>query len=88
MIPLALTAAASTDAGKHKSILGSDNNTAILTISNEVMEDIIKIVKSLEDSTLLLKGVSEAIQDVAKEQKRNRVGDGIIRSGYGSKKGF
>ena len=34
------------------------------------MEDIIKIVKSLEDSGLLLKGVSEATQNEAKEQKR------------------
>ena len=34
------------------------------------MEDIIKIVKSLEDSGLLLKRVSETIQNEAKEQKR------------------
>ena len=33
------------------------------------MDDIIKIVKSLEDSGLLLKGVSETIQDEAKEQR-------------------
>ena len=33
------------------------------------MKDIIKIVKSLEDSGLLLKGVSETIQNDAKEQK-------------------
>ena len=33
------------------------------------MEDIIKIVKSLEDSGLLLKAVSEVIQNEAKEQK-------------------
>ena len=33
------------------------------------MEDIIKIVKSLEDSALLLKGVSETVQNEAKEQK-------------------
>ena len=33
------------------------------------MKDIIKIVKSLEDSSLLLKGVSETIQNEAKEQK-------------------
>ena len=33
------------------------------------MEDIIKIVKSLEDSGILLKGVSEIIQNEAKEQK-------------------
>ena len=34
------------------------------------MEGIIKIVKSLEDSCLLLKGVSETVQNEAKEQKR------------------
>ena len=33
------------------------------------MKDIIEIVKSLEDSGLLLKGVNEAIQNEAKEQK-------------------
>ena len=33
------------------------------------MEDIIKIVKSLEDSGLLLKGVSETIQNETKDQK-------------------
>ena len=33
------------------------------------MEDIIKIVKSLEDSGLLLKGVSAIIQNETKEQK-------------------
>ena len=33
------------------------------------MEDIIKILKSLEDSGLLLKGVTETIQDEVKEQK-------------------
>ena len=34
------------------------------------MEYIIKIAKSLEDSGLLSKGVSETIQNEAKEQKR------------------
>ena len=33
------------------------------------MEDIIKIVKSLEDSSLLLKGFSKTVQNEAKEQK-------------------
>ena len=47
-----------------KKILGSGNTTLI--ISNDEMEDIIKIVKSLKDSCLLLKGVSEAIQNEAK----------------------
>ena len=33
------------------------------------MDDILKIVKSLEDSGLLLKGVSETVQHEAKEQR-------------------
>ena len=36
---------------------------------NDEMEDILKIVKSLEGSGLLLKEVSETIQNEAKEQK-------------------
>ena len=36
--------------------------------SNDEMEGIIKIVKSLEDSGLLLKGVHKTIQNEAKEQ--------------------
>ena len=33
------------------------------------MKDVIKIVKSLEDSGLLLKGVSETLQNEVREQK-------------------
>ena len=68
LISLRLTAAASAeDARIHKNILGS--GTATLIISNDEMEDFIVIVKSLEDSGLLLKGVSETIQNKAKGQK-------------------
>ena len=38
-------------------------------MSNDEINDIIKIVKSLEDSGLLLKGVTETVQNEAKEQK-------------------
>ena len=38
-------------------------------ISNDEINDIIKIVKSLEDSGLLLKGVTETIQNEVKEQE-------------------
>ena len=69
LIPLGLTAAASAaDAGIHKKILGSGNNTTLI-ISNKDMDDLIKIVKSLEDSGLLLKGVTELVQNEVKEQK-------------------
>ena len=68
LIPLGLNAAASAaDEGIHKKILGLGNPTLI--ISNDETKDIIKIVKSLEDSVLLLEGVSEVIQNEAKEQK-------------------
>ena len=50
-----------------KKILGSGNTTLI--ISNNEMEDIIKIVKSLEDSGLLLKGVTGTVQNEVKEQR-------------------
>ena len=42
---------------------------ATLIISNDEIGDIIKIVKSLEDSGLLLKGVTETVQNEVKEQK-------------------
>ena len=70
LIPLGLTAAASAaDAGIHKKILRSGHNNTTLIISNDEMDDIVKIVKSLEDSRVLLKGVSETIQNEAKEQR-------------------
>ena len=71
LIPLGLTAAASAaDAGIQKKILGSrHNNTTTLITSNDEMEDIIKIVKSLEYSGLLLKRISETVQNEAKKQK-------------------
>ena len=78
LVLLGLTAAASTaDAGIHKKILGSGkrsldlvlaNNTTLI-ISNDEMEDLLKIIKSLEDSGILLKGVRGTIQNEAKEQK-------------------
>ena len=61
--------------GIHKKILGSENplsshnDNTVLIISNDEMEDIIKTVKSLEDSGLLLKGVTETVQNEVKEQK-------------------
>ena len=79
LILLGLTAAASAaDAEIHKKILGSgynrplssaSHNTTTLIISNNETNHIIKIVKSLEDSALLLKGVTETVQNEVKEQK-------------------
>ena len=53
-------------------MLGSGNNNynaITLIISDNEMEDIIKIVKSLEVSGLLLKGATETVQKEVKEQK-------------------
>ena len=67
LVPLGLTArATAADAGIHKKILGSGNNTTLI-ISNKDMDDLIKIVKSLEASGLLLKGITESVQNEIKE---------------------
>ena len=50
-----------------KKILGSGNTSSI--ISNEEMNDIIKVVQALEDSNILLKGVTKTIINETKEQK-------------------
>ena len=61
LIPLVLTAAASTtDLSIHKEIFGSGPTTLI--ISNKKMNDVTKIVKSLEESGLLIEEVSETIR--------------------------
>ena len=46
-------------------MLGSEFTTLI--ISNEDMEDIIKIVKSLEDSVILIQSLSETIKNEKKK---------------------
>ena len=52
---------------KFKKIHGSVNTTLI--ISNEGMNDIMKIIQFLEDSNILLKGVTKTIKNETKEQK-------------------
>ena len=83
-IPLGVTTAASaTDAALHKKMFGSrrpplditsyHSNLAwrmtTLIISNDEKNDIMKIIRSLEGSRLLIKDVSEIIENEAKEQK-------------------
>ena len=55
----------------HKKKFGS--GVTKLTISNEEM-NIMKIVKSFEESGLLIKGVTETIKSEAKEQKGGFLG--------------
>ena len=73
LIPLGLIAAElATDASIHKKMFRS--GFTILGISNEEMNDIMKIVKSLEEFGLLIKIVSETIKNEAKEQKGGFLG--------------
>ena len=84
LIPLGLTAAASaTDPAFQQKMFGSGcspSDSALhhsdlalrdmaLIISNEEMNDIVKIVKSLEESGFLIKGTSRTIKNEAEEQK-------------------
>ena len=68
LTPLGVTPAASATDGPliHQKMFGSGNTT--LTVFNEEMNDIMKIVKSLKDSCLMIKGVSETIKDKVNEQ--------------------
>ena len=68
IIPLGLTTAASaTDSAIHKKMFGSGTRPLHLTMQtilialNEEKNDIMKIVKSLEESRLLIKGATETI---------------------------
>ena len=62
--PLRLSAG---DAAVQKKISGS-RSTALI-ISREEIEDVMKIVKSLAQSGLLIKRISETIKNESKEQK-------------------
>ena len=68
LAPLGLSAAMSAIAGSIKKKMLSSGATTLI-ISNDEMDDLLKIVKSLEDSNVLLKGVSETKQHEAKEQR-------------------
>ena len=65
---LGITAAASAiEAGIQKKIHGS--GTITLIISNKEMNDTMKILQALEDSNILLKGITKTIRIETKEQK-------------------
>ena len=69
LAPLGITAGASAiDAGiQTKKIHGSGNTTSI--ISNEEMNEIMKIIQALENSNILHKGFIKIIKNETKEQK-------------------
>ena len=75
LIPLGLTAASATDAFIYKKMFGSGmwpldlaKRTTLIILKKEV-NDVMKIVKSLEESGLLIKFVNKTIKNEAKEQK-------------------
>ena len=68
LAPLGITAATlAIDAGIQRKIHGSGNTTLIT--SNEEMNDIIKIIQTLEDSNILIKEVTKTIKNETKKQK-------------------
>ena len=101
LAPLGTTAAASAiDAEIQKKIHGSGTTTLI--ISNQEMNDIMKIVQALQYSNIFLKGVTKTIKnETQKKNKKEYVAwyfrsyfvkkfinrKGIVRAGSGNKKG-
>ena len=67
LAPLGITAASVIDAGVHKKIHGSGITTLI--VSNEEINNIIKIVQTLEDPNISLKG---SLKQLKTKQKNKR----------------
>ena len=73
LAPLGMTTVASAiDEGIQKKIHGSETTTLI--ILNEEKNDILKIVQALEDSNILLTGITKTIKNETKEQKGGFLG--------------
>ena len=68
LAPLGLTAAMSAIGGSIQNKI-HDSGTATLIIANKDMNDTTKIIKNLEDSGILLKGVTRTVENETKEQK-------------------
>ena len=69
LAPLGITAAASAiDAGIQKKMHGS--GTTNLIISNKEMNDTMKVVQALENSNILLKGVTKTIKNETRTKRR------------------
>ena len=72
LIPIELKVAAAADGGIHKIVLRS--RTTALVISNEETKDIMELVKSLDNSGLLTKGITQTIKNETKEQRGGFLG--------------
>ena len=78
LIPLGLTAVAlATDAAIYKKMFGSGTTTLI--ISKKEMNDILKIIKSFEESGLLIKRVIVLLQLKMKQKNKRRISGNVIR---------
>ena len=74
LIPLGLTVTSSArDAAIHNKMFGSGMTTLI--ISNEEMNDIMKIVKFLEESVLLIQRVGKSFKTKAKKKQKEKKKD-------------
>ena len=58
---------------KFKKKINGSGTTALINL-NEEMTDVKKIVQALEDSNILLKGVTETVKNEAKEQRGGFLG--------------
>ena len=71
--PVRLNATASTiDVAIQKKIY--DLGMTILIFSNEEIDDMMRIIKSLEEFSLLIKSISEIVESEVKQQKRGILG--------------
>lgn len=75
-IPLQLTGAAAVDAGIHKK--HGSWKTSLITPFKEV-EGIMKIIRSLEESGLIIKGFTKTIENVAKEVRSRFLGMVLVK---------
>ena len=72
LAPLGITAAASPiDVGIQKKIHGASRNTTTLIIPNKKINIVMNIVQALEDSRILLKGITKTIESETKKRKRS-----------------
>ena len=63
-----IAAASATDAAINKKILRTGNHTTLI-LSNDDLNDLLEVIKSLEKIGILLNGITETIKDEVKEQK-------------------
>ena len=79
LVPLGLTIAAATDAAIQYDIFGSGT---MVVFSNEKIDDLMKIVNSLEDAGFLINVVGKTVENEVKDQKGGFLG--ILATTFGA----